>query len=47
MNTLVLQATPTAQWYTLIGEAEKVCSIQLNADLESYLVFLLMRFFKK
>ena len=47
MNTLVLQATPIAQWHALIGEAEQACSIHLNSDLESYLVFLLMRFAKQ
>jgi hypothetical protein len=47
MNTLVLQATPMAQWHFLIEEAERACSIHLNADLESYLVFLLMRFSKQ
>ena len=47
MSTLILQATPTAQWYALVGEAEQACSIHLNPDLESYLVFLLMRFSKQ
>ena len=47
MNTLILQATPTAQWYTLVGEAEQACAIHLSPDLESYLVFLLMRFSKQ
>jgi hypothetical protein len=44
MHTLVLEPTVTAQWYALIQDARKSTSIQLPEELESYLVFLLMRF---
>lgn len=40
---------PTAleQWYTLIQEAQSTSTISLQESLESYLVFLLMRFSNK
>jgi len=44
MESLLLQPTATAQWYTLINEAQASCAIHLEEELESYLVFLLMRF---
>lgn len=44
---LILEPTQTAHWYSLINEAEAVCHYQLHQDLESYLVFLLMRFMQK
>lgn len=44
---LVLGPTSTAQWQKLILEAEQACSVSLNEDTESYLVFLLMRFVEK
>lgn len=44
METLILHPTPTAQWQALVGEAERASSIRLSEELESYLVFLLMRF---
>lgn len=44
MKSLILHPTPTAQWYALINEAQQNCSVQLHEELESYLVFLLMRF---
>jgi hypothetical protein len=44
MSTLVLQPTSTAQWHKLVREAENAADHQLQEDLESYLVFLLMRF---
>ena len=46
MNTLQLNPTAVAQWTTLITEAEKACKLQLGEDLESYLVFLLMRYLR-
>src|SRR6185312_5855189 len=47
MNTLILQPTATADWQTLIKEAEVASHHPLGEDLESYLVFLLIRFMKK
>jgi len=44
MRQLILHATSTAQWHTLLNEAQKHSAIYLKEDLESYLVFLLMRF---
>lgn len=44
MGPLILHATSTAQWHTLLNEAQQHSSIYLKEDLESYLVFLLMRF---
>ncbi len=44
MNGLVLQPSAAAQWHALVGEAARRCRRTLDEDLESYLVFLLMRF---
>ena len=44
MNQIILQATATAQWHALITEASNKCAAKLSEDIESYLVFLLMRF---
>lgn len=44
MENLILHPTPTAQWHSLVAEASHASGINLNEDLESYLVFLLMRF---
>lgn len=44
MASLVLQPTDTAQWHALVAEAQQACHQQLDEELESYLVFLLMRF---
>ncbi len=42
--TLVLHPTQTAQWHALVSDAQDICTQQLDEHLESYLVFLLMRF---
>jgi hypothetical protein len=47
MKTLVLEPTSTAQWHALVSEAEAACQYKLDEELESYLVFLLMRFVGK
>jgi hypothetical protein len=47
MENLVLEPTAMAQWYSLISEAQKASAIKLNEDIESYLVFLLLRFEKR
>ena len=44
MSTLVLEPTVTAQWHSLVSEAEVRSARRLDETLESYLVFLLMRF---
>ena len=44
MAKLVIQPTSTAQWHALVSEAESAANCVLSEDLESYLVFLLMRF---
>lgn len=44
MSTLVLEPTSTAQWHALVCEAETASRTQLDEELESHLVFLLMRF---
>jgi len=47
MRRLVLHPTPTAQWHSLVCEAESASNIFLDEELQSYLVFLLMRFLDK
>lgn len=47
MTQLVLHPTSTAQWHSLVCEAEKLAQVYLDEDLQSYLVFLLMRFLSK
>ena len=44
MSRLYLQPTTMAHWHALVNEAEIHCAMELTEDLESYLVFLLMRF---
>lgn len=44
---IILGPTSLAQWQSLVLEAEKNCSVHLDQDTESYLVFLLMRFTEK
>jgi hypothetical protein len=44
MKPLVLQPTDVAQWHALVNEAQAACRCNLDEPLESYLVFLLMRF---
>lgn len=44
MDKLVLHNTPVAQWHSLINEAGSYAGLRLEEDVESYLVFLLMRF---
>jgi hypothetical protein len=43
MAQLIVEPTPAAQWLTLVTEAEKACALTLGEELQSYLVFLLMR----
>ena len=44
MTSLVLQPTDTAQWHALVAEAQQACHHNLTESIESYLVFMLMRF---
>jgi len=44
MKRLVLHPSETAQWQALVSDAQDACTVKLNEDIESYLVFLLMRF---
>lgn len=41
MGVLSLQPTTTAQWQSLVKDAESSSNLRLNNELESYLVFLL------
>lgn len=47
MRQLVLHPTSTAQWHSLVCEAEDLAKVYLDEELQSYLVFLLMRFLSK
>lgn len=44
MPSLLLNSTPTAQWLEIVHEAQAAADCQLDEALESYLVYLLMRF---
>ena len=41
---ILTESTPLALWYGVIQEAQTSCHIRLKEDVESYLVFLLMRY---
>ena len=41
MGVFLLQPTTTAQWQSLVKDAESSSNLRLNNELESYLVFLL------
>jgi len=47
MTSLVLNPSSTAQWHDLVQDAQQITENKLNETLESYLVFLLMRFTNK
>ena len=47
MAALILEPTAQAQWQALVHEAQSACDRHLDEALESYLVFLLMRFADK
>jgi hypothetical protein len=44
MSQLILEPTAVAQWQMLVKEAQQACDLRIDETLESYLVFLLMRF---
>jgi len=43
MSRIITHNTPTEQWQQLVHCAEESCHQQLDEELESYLVFMLMR----
>ncbi len=43
-ETLILQPTATSHWKQLLQDAENQCRCRLGEEVESYLVFTLMRF---
>ncbi|UCC56276.1 MAG: hypothetical protein JSU75_00385 [Gammaproteobacteria bacterium] len=47
MQPLILEPTSQSQWQALVQEAQASCDHRLDETLESYLVFLLMRFCKQ
>lgn len=44
MQQIIVQPTELAHWHALVNEAQVVVDHNLSEDLESYLVYLLMRF---
>lgn len=47
MPLLVVNSTPVSEWYSLLSETEAKCQLELGQELESYLVYLLLRFMNK
>lgn len=47
MTTRILSSHPTHQWHDLVSEAQHNAGVQLDEELESYLVFMLMRYTDK
>lgn len=47
MSKLATEKTATEQWHELVKEAEAFNGVMLEEELESYLVFLLMRYMQK
>ena len=44
MDDLILYPTEAAQWHALLNEAQAARAVRLDDELESYLVFMMMRF---
>ena len=44
MSELVIHTSATAEWLSLVNEAESAAALHLDEEMQSYLVFLLMRF---
>ena len=44
MDKLIINPTTMSQWQSLVTEASQLCSTSLEEEIESYLVFLLMRY---
>ena len=47
MSELLIHSSATAEWLSLVNEAESAAELQLDEEVQSYLVFLLMRFTEK
>lgn len=47
MSRLVVHPTEISQWHALVNEAQGLRRLVLEEDLESYLIFLLMRYTKQ
>lgn len=47
MSRIILTSSSTAQWHKLVHDGELASDIRLGEELESYLVFLLMRYLEK
>ena len=47
MAKRILSSHSTHEWHTLVGDAQHNAGVQLNEELESYLVFMLMRYTDK
>jgi len=47
MSQVQMDETATAQWQALVQDAEAFNGVSLNEELESYLVFLLMRYMQQ
>jgi len=45
--SIVTGTTTTALWHEIVHEAEQSCAVTLKEEIESYLVFLLMRYINK
>lgn len=45
--SIMTNVTSTALWQEIVYEAEQSCSVMLKEELESYLVFLLMRYINR
>jgi hypothetical protein len=44
MSELHIHTSATAEWLSLVNEAESAAALHLDEEIQSYLVFLLMRF---
>ncbi len=47
MTKRILSSHSTHEWHTLVNDAQHHTGVQLNEELESYLVFMLMRYTDK
>lgn len=47
MPSILEQPGDISQWQALVAEAEELSGVQLDEDLESYLVFTLMRYLRR
>lgn len=47
MRKILDQPGDMSQWQALVADAEELCGVQLDEELESYLVFTLMRYLRR